>query len=80
MTDNTQKVMVGIVVKADGSVPFDEGVNPQVKTHILGFLVEQGHELFIHPTTGLHTIRDWKPGFGVHSHEFTAEQKATKKA
>lgn len=32
-----------VVVKADGSVPFDKDVHPDHKRHMIGMLVEAGH-------------------------------------
>lgn len=73
------KIGTGVVVKKDGSVPFDDGVHPDLKTHILGWLAEQGHELFVHPNTGQHTIRGWESGMPLHKHELDA-YKARKAA
>ena len=36
---------VGIVVRKDGTVPFDADLDPAVKTHIIGHLIETGHTL-----------------------------------
>lgn len=46
---------VGIVIKPDGSVPFDEGLDPAVKTHIIGHLIETGHTLE-HAPDGSHVL------------------------
>ena len=41
---------VGIVIRKDGTVPFDADLDPAIKTHILGHLVETGHVLEHHDT------------------------------
>ena len=41
---------IGVVVKADGTVPFDAGVPDEVKAHILKHLVDKGHSP--QPVTG----------------------------
>lgn len=61
-----QTQLVGIVVKADGTVPFDAHVHPEVRAHILAHLANQGHT--IEPIEGTPHIRikGWKPGMDVH--------------
>jgi hypothetical protein len=44
---------IGIVIRADNTVPFDAGLDPAVKTHIIGHLVETGH-LLEHAHDGSH--------------------------
>ena len=36
---------VGIVIKADGIVPFDADLPKDIKTHLIGHLIETGHTL-----------------------------------
>lgn len=38
---------LGIVICADGSVPFDEGVHPDHKTAMLGHLAQLGHQVVV---------------------------------
>ena len=38
-------IHVGIVIKAGGVVPFDTDLPADIKTHIIGHLVETGHTL-----------------------------------
>jgi len=37
--------LVGIVVRKDGTVPFDEGCHPDVRAHILRHLADTGHTI-----------------------------------
>lgn len=63
--------LVGIVIKSDGRVPFDEGVHPEVRKHILAHLRDKGHELEHPPGCDHHkghgcscsapVIKGWKP-------------------
>jgi len=39
----------GIIIRADGTVPFDDDLHPDHKRAIIGHLVEMGHELEHHP-------------------------------
>ncbi len=52
--------MIGMVIRKDGTVPFDEDVPNNVQMHILGTLVAAGHD--IHPVKGTKNfkINDWK--------------------
>lgn len=47
--------MVGVVIRADGTVPFDEDCHPDVKGAILAHLAEQGHTLEPVMKDGRHT-------------------------
>lgn len=40
-----KKVAVGVVIRPDGTVPFDEPHDPEVRRHILEHLVAQGHQV-----------------------------------
>ncbi len=55
-----QKVAVGIIIRKDGTVPFDEGVHPDVRTHILAHLAEHGHTLEPVEGTRHFKIKDFK--------------------
>ncbi len=46
-----QKVAVGIVIRKDGTVPFDDGVDPAVRAHILAHLTDTGHVYHPVPNT-----------------------------
>ena len=37
--------MVGIIIRKDGTVPFDDDVHPDVRAHILSHLSSQGHTI-----------------------------------
>jgi hypothetical protein len=38
-----KKALVGVIIRADGTVPFDEGCHPDVRAAILTHLTDQGH-------------------------------------
>lgn len=59
MDQHTQ--MVGVVIRADGTVPFDEGCHPSVRAAILAHLADQGHT--VSPVHGTKHVRihNWKP-------------------
>ena len=46
---------IGIVIRADNTVPFDADLDPEVNTHILGHLIETGHTLE-HAPDGSHAL------------------------
>lgn len=52
--------MVGIVIRKDGTVPFDEGFVPAVRDHIAQHLQAQGHYVDSVPGTPHLRIRDYK--------------------
>jgi hypothetical protein len=54
------EVRVGVVIRADGTVPFDESCSPEVRAHILQHLTDQGH--IYHPVAGTRhvKIQNWK--------------------
>jgi hypothetical protein len=58
--------LVGIVIKADGRVPFDHNCHPEVRKEILAHLADNGHTL--EPVEGTNHVRivGWKPGMSVH--------------
>lgn len=51
---------LGIVIRTDGTVPFDDGVHPDVRTKILKALAQQGHVFDDVPGTSHVKIRNWK--------------------
>lgn len=51
---------VGVVVRKDGTVPFDDGVHPAVKAEIIRHLNAKGHTLTHHPE-GHITIHNFDP-------------------
>ena len=46
---------LGIVIRANGTIPFDEGFHPEHQALVLGHLLSTGHVLEKHPETG-----EWK--------------------
>ena len=48
-------VQYGIVIRADGTIPFDADVSPAHKTAMLGTLTQMGYKCVQDPKTG-----DWK--------------------
>lgn len=55
-----KKSLVGIVIRADGTVPFDDDCHPHVRAQILQHLTDQGH--IYHPVKGTKNIKiqNWK--------------------
>ena len=51
---------VGVVIRADGTVPFDDDCHPLVKAAIIQHLTDEGHTLTHHPEGHL-TIHGWTP-------------------
>lgn len=41
----SQPQLTGIVIKADGSVPFDEGHDPEVRKQIIAHLIDRGMDV-----------------------------------
>ena len=52
-----KKQLVGVVVRADGTVPFDPGLSSAVKSHIIEWLLAQDFEFDVVPE-GL-KIKNW---------------------
>jgi len=50
---------VGVVIRKDGTVPFDAGCHPAVRDHILAHLKAQGHELEAIEGTNHVKIKNW---------------------
>lgn len=59
-----QKVAVGIVIRADGTVPFDDDCSSDVRAHILAHLADKGHT--VEPVHGTRHVRikGWKAAAG----------------
>lgn len=56
-----QKQMVGIVIRADGTVPFDDDVPHHIRAQMLAHLTDLGHSLEpIHGTRHV-KIKHWTP-------------------
>lgn len=49
---------IGMVIRTDGTVPFDADCHPEVKAAIIATLTAQGHTLTHHPEGHL-TIHNW---------------------
>lgn len=50
-----KKQLVGIVIRADGTVPFEDDVPDEIRSHILTHLV--GHGAHIHPVDGTRHVK-----------------------
>lgn len=48
MEAHEPKFGFGIVIRADGSVPFDDDIHPDHKAHMIAHLVSQGHHVEPH--------------------------------
>lgn len=61
-----QTHLVGIVIKPDGTVPFDHDCHPEVRKHIIAFLADNGNTIV--PVDGTNHVRihGWTPGKNVH--------------
>jgi hypothetical protein len=55
-----QEVMVAVVIRKDGTVPFDDDCHPQVRLHILDHLAEHGHCLEPVVGTRHYKIKDFE--------------------
>jgi hypothetical protein len=54
------KQMTGIVIRADGTIPFEPGTHPEVKANALLWCMQNGHT--VSPIEGGHLrIHNWKP-------------------
>lgn len=53
------KKLTGIIVKADGTVPFDKDADPAVKTAALAWMAEHGHDFESVPGTPHLKIKNW---------------------
>lgn len=54
-----EKALLGIVIKKDGTVPFDEGYSPELRAHTIAVLFDQGHKVSAVPGTPHLKIADW---------------------
>jgi hypothetical protein len=50
-----------VVIRADGSVPFDNDVHPDHRKTILGHLVAAGHNVQVNQDTQEVTIQNYQP-------------------
>lgn len=55
------KQLTGIIIRADGTVPFDEGLDPDVRAHIIAYITDQGVAFDPVPGTNSIKLRDWVP-------------------
>lgn len=55
------KAMVGVVIRKDGTVPFDDDVHPEVRAAILEHLEKEGHKVSDVKGTAHVKIKGWKP-------------------
>lgn len=58
------KQLYGIVVRADGTVPFDEGVDPATKADMLLYLISQGYQVSPIKDTNHVQLTDFIPSKG----------------
>lgn len=56
---------IGVVVRKDGTVPFDEDVPPHVRDTVLKHLADRGHT--VEPVAGTrhYRIKNWTPAKAV---------------
>lgn len=55
------KQITGLVIRADGTIPFDPGCHPQVRANALLWCIDNGHTVGPHPDNPNHLmIRNWK--------------------
>lgn len=59
--EQIQKQVLGIITRADGTVPFDDDCDPNVRNAILVHLMDQGHTLAPIKDTKHVVIQNWKP-------------------
>jgi len=61
-----KKQLIGVIIRADGTVPFDDDCHPDIRAHILAHLADHGHT--VEPVEGTRhvKIKGWKQGMDVH--------------
>lgn len=59
MSIEPKKQLTGIVIRPDGTVPFDDNVHPDVRAHALLWCMEQGYT--VSPMGQNLKIHNWKP-------------------
>ena len=57
-----QNQLFGIVIRADGTVPFDDDCDPAVRAATIAHLMDNGHAVSLVKGTNHAMIADWKPG------------------
>lgn len=61
MTQDPNKALIGIVIRADGTVPFDDSCPNHMRAQMLAHLTDLGHSLEpVHGTRHV-KIKNWKP-------------------
>lgn len=55
------KSLLGVVIRKDGTVPFDDNCHADVRYACLDHLTEQGHEYVSIPGTKHVRIKNWAP-------------------
>lgn len=59
---NARESHLAIVIRKDGTVPFDADVHPIIKQRVLGHIAAAGHTIGPHLTiAGAHMIANWHP-------------------
>lgn len=58
---NAGKQLVGIVIHADGTVPFEDDVAPHIRGQMLSHLMDHGAELSPIPGVRHVKIKNWTP-------------------
>ena len=51
---------LGVVIRKDGTVPFDDDVHPEVRAAVIAHLVDKGHVLVAVPNTKHLRIENYK--------------------
>lgn len=59
MSDDTNRQLHGVVIRADGTVPFDADVPEHHRERTLRWLAEQGHTIKDVPGTRHVQIQNW---------------------
>jgi len=65
MEPQMQKQLFGIVIRADGTVPFDDDCDPNVRAATIMHLMDNGHAVSLVKGTNHAMITDWKRGKAV---------------
>ena len=58
-TPQPSQMKIGIVIRKDGTVPFDPDVLPHVRGQMIAHLIDLGHELETIPGTNHVRIKNW---------------------
>lgn len=70
-----KRALSGMVIKADGTVPFDEDHDPVLRAEIIAHLFDAGHEFERVPGTAHIRLKDWQPGDDPHDARVKGKRK-----